>query len=60
MKKQRSNFHKALQIDDNCLGAANSLGDLFFERGQLQQAINWYQRAIEIDPEDAEAYANMV
>jgi superkiller protein 3 len=32
---------------------------MFFESGHLQQAKNWYQRAIEIDPEDAEAYANM-
>lgn len=58
-EKAEEYFHKALQIDENCLAAANSLGDLFFESGHLQQAKNWYQRAMEIDPQDVEAYANM-
>ncbi|MFN2258103.1 MAG: tetratricopeptide repeat protein, partial [Desulfuromonadaceae bacterium] len=39
-EKAEEYFHKALQIDENCFAAANSLGDMFFEGGHLQQAKN--------------------
>jgi Flp pilus assembly protein TadD len=37
----------------------NNLGTTFAEKGELQQAVGWYEAALAVDPDYGVAYANL-
>jgi len=51
-------FLKAAQIKPQA-GTWNNIGNIFFETGNRQKAIEAYKKAIEINPNLVDAYFNM-
>ena len=49
----------ALRINPNCAEAYERLGATLAARGQIDEAIASYQKALEIKPNDAEAHNNL-
>ncbi|WP_041219577.1 tetratricopeptide repeat protein [Desulfitobacterium dichloroeliminans] len=43
-------FMNAIELDEHCTHAWNNLGNIARQDGELEQAIRYYQRAVEIDP----------
>ncbi|MGI1657514.1 MAG: tetratricopeptide repeat protein [Desulfitobacterium sp.] len=43
-------FQKAIELDEQCNHAWNNLGNIARQNGEMEQAIHYYQRAVEIDP----------
>ena len=52
-------WRTTLSRNPNAFMAHNNLGLLLFARGQVDDAITHYQRAVEIDPANSEAYNNL-
>lgn len=53
-------FETALKIDPRRVEAITGQGILLRQQGQYDQSLAMYQRALEIDPNYAQAYASMV
>ncbi|WP_018211976.1 tetratricopeptide repeat protein [Desulfitobacterium hafniense] len=43
-------FLKAIELDEGCIHAWNNLGNIARQDGDLDQAIRYYQKAVDIDP----------
>jgi len=56
----RNAFETALKIDPNLVKAITGQGILMRKQGQYDQSLAMYQRALEIDPNYAQAYSSMV
>ena len=52
-------FEEALKHDCYCVHALNNLGNVAREEGKLQQAINYYQKAILINPDSPLPHNNL-
>ncbi|SHN69543.1 TPR repeat-containing protein [Desulfitobacterium chlororespirans DSM 11544] len=50
MEKAKACFLKAIELDKNCIHAWNNLGNIARQDGELDQAIRYYQKAVDIDP----------
>ena len=48
-----------MAINPNHTDAQNNLGAVLFQQGKLDQAIAHYQKALEVNPQDARAEANL-
>ena len=49
----------ALKIEPNLATACQTLGKVMQVRGEIEQAKQWYERAIEHNPNLPEVYANL-
>ncbi len=49
-------FEKVLETDPNNVNSVGGIAYLYFQMKKLDEAKKWYQRKIQIDPSDAEAY----
>jgi cytochrome c-type biogenesis protein CcmH/NrfG len=49
------NYEAAVQISPNCAEAHFSLGEIFFESGNLKQSRKWFEQGLELDPDYLEA-----
>jgi len=52
-------FEEALKYDVHLVHALNNLGNIAREEGNLEQAVDYYQKAIEIDPTYALPHNNL-
>ena len=52
-------FHEALRQDVNLVHALNNLGNIAREEGELERAIEYYQKAILIDPDYSLPHNNL-
>ncbi len=52
-------FKEALRIDPAAPNVAYNIGLIYRDRRQDGRAISWFQRAIEINPEDSDALNNL-
>lgn len=48
-------FQAFAEAQPRCLDACRSAGGLFYEQGQVQQALAMYEQALKIDPRDQES-----
>ena len=55
----RKLFREALRKEPECVEAYNGVGVTFYARGDYDEALAWYKRAIEVDPRFGDAYYNM-
>ncbi len=58
--KAISGCESAIQIKPNSAAAYHYLGVIYDEMGQLETAIIHYQKAIQLDPDDQEAWEDML
>lgn len=52
-------FRAAVAIDKECSPAYTNLGNIYKERGDVNKAIELYERAIQADPSYSNAYHNL-
>lgn len=52
-------LHRAITLDPQCAIAHHHLGNLFYRRNQLREAIFAYKEAIDLDPQLAVAHYNL-
>ena len=52
-------FQKTLAIKSDYAEAENNLGNVFFGKGQMDDAVAHYQKALEIQPDYASAHNNL-
>jgi FkbM family methyltransferase len=52
-------FHKALEIDPDCVGAINNLGALYWQQGDAHKAILFFQKVLILDPCNEDATYNL-
>lgn len=55
----RKLFREALRKQPQSAEACNGVGVTFYARGDFDEALAWYKRAIETDPRFGDAYYNM-
>lgn len=58
-ERARKNFKAATQLDPTRPEAFNGIGVTYYARGDYQEALRWYKRALEVDPNFGDAYYNM-
>ena len=51
-------YTKTIDLNPTCWMAYNNLGSAYNDLGNYRQAIDDFDRAIEINPDNAEAYNN--
>ena len=49
-------LENALEYDPNYSSVCYSLGNVYLNKGNLDEAIKWFSRCIEVNPNDADAY----
>jgi Tfp pilus assembly protein PilF len=59
VERTRLLLEQALQYDPTLIVAYNSLGNLYYQQQQYQQAITMYERALALDPQYAKARNNL-
>ena len=58
-EKEETLWTDALAKNPNCWVGHNNLGFLFLEKGQVDEALEHFQKVLEINPSYAEAYNNL-
>lgn len=58
-ERAKACFLKAIEVDERCIHAWNNLGNIARQDGELEQAIHYYQRAVEIDPNNPTPAKNL-
>ncbi len=58
-EKEETLWTDALAKNPNCWVGHNNLGFLFLEKGQVDEALEQFQKVLEINPNYAEAYNNL-
>jgi Tfp pilus assembly protein PilF len=59
LERARALLEETVQRDPSLKGAYNSLGNLYYQQQQYQQAIVMYERALQLDPDYAKARNNL-
>jgi Tfp pilus assembly protein PilF len=59
LKNAEADFYAALSADARCVSAIVNLGNLMLERGNLDEANLYYERALRIDDTHALAHHNL-
>ena len=54
VKDAREAFLKALTLDSENLLVLKNLGDILFQQGELEEALKYYHRALELDPRNVD------
>ena len=52
-------FEKALKLAPDHEKALNNMGLSLYARGRTAEALNYYQRAVKVNPGNIETYVNM-
>lgn len=55
----RADFERALECDARFAPALTNIGNLLFEDGRVDEALEAYRAAVDADPDHALAYANL-
>jgi hypothetical protein len=55
----RRTFQEAIQTDPQRAESYNGVGVTFYARGDLDEALAWYKRSLEVDPRFGDAFYNM-
>lgn len=58
-EQARSRFLEAIQVDAGIPEAYNGVGVTYRMRNDLARALEWYKRALAVDPDFGDAYYNM-
>ncbi|MCK5580678.1 MAG: tetratricopeptide repeat protein, partial [Candidatus Omnitrophica bacterium] len=45
-------FHKAISLDINHFDVYYELGEIYQKKGRIQEAVDFYQKAIAVNPEN--------
>nr|WP_071515442.1 tetratricopeptide repeat protein [Geitlerinema sp. PCC 9228] len=53
------NYRQAIKLDPEDAWTFNSLGNLLQQQGKLEEAIEKYERALEVDPNNTKAQDNL-
>lgn len=57
--KAEKYYLKVLSIDKNQINSLSEIGVVYIKKGQLKEAINYLNKAIEVNPTYQEAYSNL-
>lgn len=58
-QEAETEFRAAITLDCECSPAYTNLGNIFKERGDVEKAIEYYEKAIKADPTYPNAYHNL-
>jgi tetratricopeptide (TPR) repeat protein len=50
-------FRRALELNPDAPSAAYNIGLIYRDRGELDHAVHWFQRAVGSNPDDGDAHA---
>jgi hypothetical protein len=58
-ERARKKFFEASELDPTRPEAYNGIGVTYYARGDYEEALNWYKKSLEVNPNFADAYYNM-
>ncbi len=58
-ERARRYFHKATKLDPTKPEAFNGIGVTYYARNDYQEALKWYKRSLEVNPDFGDAFYNM-
>ena len=58
-ERARKNFKKATELNPSRPEAFNGIGVTYYARSDYEEALNWYKKSLEVDPNFGDGYYNM-